>query len=48
MFAPACDKEMFKGYENVNVFYGVGDYDKNIKTVTITIKEMILNTKMLF
>ena len=31
VFAPACDKEMFKGYENVHVFYGVGDYDKKYK-----------------
>ena len=25
------DEEMFKGYENVHVFYGVGDYDKKYK-----------------
>ena len=28
VFSPACDKEKFKGYENIYVFYGVGDYDK--------------------
>ncbi len=28
VFSPACDKEKFKGYENMTVFYGVGDYDK--------------------
>lgn len=31
VFAPACDKEMFKGYENMHVFYGAGDYDKKYK-----------------
>lgn len=28
VFSPACDKEKFKGYENMTVFYGVGDFDK--------------------
>ena len=42
VFAPACDKEMFKGYENVNVFYGVGDYDKKYKNCFSSLKVFTL------